>query len=256
MAALDRALDVVEYVSERGETRVGDLCHELKLPRPTAHRLLSMLEQRGYIEHDPVTHLYRPGQTIARLATRSSLLMLVQNAEPALVRLREETRETVNLGAVQGGRIVYAATLDGDLMPRMSVTVGQDVPAHAAAIGKAILAALPDAERSRFLGREPYPRYTRRTITARSSLDAELSAIAEHGYALDNEEVDAGAVCVAAAVRGSENRPIGAISVSASAARFQPDMWPTLGRLVRSWSDHVSMMVRPSSRSASDAGTT
>ena len=157
MTALDRALDVMEYVNERGAVRVGDLCLDLKLPRPTAHRLLSLLEQRGYVRHDPSTHLYAPGPGILRLAARRAVSSLVQCSEPALVRLREETRETVNLGVVQGGRIVYASTLDGLLMPRMSAGVGEDVPPHATAIGKAVLAALSEKERSRFLGREPYP---------------------------------------------------------------------------------------------------
>ena len=214
MTALDRALDVLEYVNERGAVRVGELCLDLKLPRPTAHRLLSLLEQRGYVLHDLSTHLYGPGPGILRLAAQRVVSSLVQFAEPALVRLREETRETVNLGVVQGGRIVYAATLDGVLMPRMSAGVGEDVPPHTTAIGKAVLAALPEKERSRFLGREPYPRYTQRTITARSSLDAELSSIVDQGYAIDSEEMDMGAVCVAAVVRDAHRQAVGAISVS------------------------------------------
>ena len=240
MAAFDRVLDVIEYVTARGPTRVSDFCDDLKIPRSTAHRLLTMLEQRGYVVHDTSAHVYLPGQAITRLASLSASSLLVKCAEPALVKLREETRETVTLGVVQGGRIVYAATLDGALMPRMSVTVGQDVPPHAAAIGKAILSALPDGERTRFLGREPYPRYTQRTITARSCLEAELSSIADHGYAIDNEEVDAGAVCVASVVRDGRAVPIGSISVSGATARSQPDTWPALGKMVRSWCDHVS----------------
>lgn len=233
----------MEYVNERGAVRVADLCVDLKLPRPTAHRLLSSLEQRGYVQHDPATHLYGPGPGILRLAAQRAVSSLVQCAEPALVRLREETKETVNLGVVQGGRIVYAATLDGVLMPRMSVKVGEDVPPHATAIGKAILAALSHNERSRFLGREPYPRYTQRTITARSSLDAEFSSIVEKGYAIDSEEMDVGAVCVAAVVRDVHRDPVGAVSVSASAARVTPETCAGLGRSIMAWCDHVSTML-------------
>lgn len=243
MPVFDRAFDVMEYVNGRGAARVGDLCADLKLPRPTAHRLLSLLERRGYVQHDPSMHLYVPGPGLLRLAAQRPVSSLVQCAEPALVRLREETRETVNLGVLQGGRIVYAATLDGVLMPKMSVMVGQDVPPHATAIGKAILATLSDQERSRFLGREPYPRYTRRTITSRSSLDAELSSIAEQGYAIDAEEVDVGAVCVAAVVRCPDGEALGAMSVSASAARVTPEACGNLGKLIVAWCDHVSAML-------------
>ena len=149
MAPLERAFDVLEYVADRGEVRVGEICQDLKLPRPTVHRLLTVLIDRGYLDHDPVRHVYRTGPTTTRIAAHTKASRVVQFAEPALVAMREASGETSNLGIVRGGRIVYAATLDGFRFPRMSVTIGEDVPPHAAAIGKALLADLGEHERTR-----------------------------------------------------------------------------------------------------------
>ncbi len=240
MAPLERVFDVLEYVADRGDVRVGDICADLKLPRPTVHRLLTVLTDRGYLDHDPVRHLYRTGPTTTRIAANTNAAKLVKFAEPALVGLREISGETVNLGVVRGGRIVYAATLDGFRFPRMSVAIGDDVPPHAAAVGKAILASLPDNDRTRLLGPEPYTGYTERTLTTRAALDVDLERTAKRGFAIDSEEIDADAVCVAAAVHSEDGNPVGSISVSATSSRLPPRAIEELSELVVKWCNHVS----------------
>jgi IclR family transcriptional regulator, acetate operon repressor len=141
---------------------------------------------------------------------------------------------------VRGGRIVYAATLDGFRFPRMSVAIGDDVPAHAAAVGKAILASLPDNERARLLGPEPYTSYTERTLTTRAALDVDLERTAKRGFAIDSEEIDADAVCVAAAVHEEDGNPVGGISVSATSSRLTSPAIDDLSALVVKWCKHVS----------------
>jgi IclR family acetate operon transcriptional repressor len=244
MAPLDRVLDTLEYVAERGSVRVGQLCEDLHLPRPTAHRLVSALVGRGYLTHDPLSHLYRPGPSMVSIGVHAANSSLVYHAEPALVRLRDATGETANLAVIRGGRIVYAATLDGSLFPRMSVSVGQDVPPHAAAIGKAILAQLGEADRTRLLGPEPYPRFTERTLQYRKQLEAELMRTAARGYAVDNEEVTTGAVCIAGAILDEKGQPLGAMSLSATVTRFPAGRWDDLGAVVTESCSHVSGLLK------------
>jgi IclR family acetate operon transcriptional repressor len=243
VAPLERAFDVLEYVADRGEVRVGEICQDLKLPRPTVHRLLTVLIDRGYLDHDPVRHVYRTGPTTTRIAAHTKASRVVQFGEPALVAMREASGETANLGIVRGGRIVYAATLDGFRFPRMSVTIGEDVPPHAAAIGKALLADLGEQERTRLLGPEPYPSYTERTITTRAALDAELARILERGFAIDCEEIDADAVCIAAAIHGEDGKPVAGLSVSATSSRLPPAALEQLSELVIKWCKHVSSVL-------------
>ena len=249
MAPLDRVLDALEYVAERGSVRVGQLCDDLDLPRPTAHRLLTALVLHGYLTHDPVSHLYRPGPSMVSMGASAANNSLVHHAEPALVRLRDATGETANLAVLRGGRIVYAAALEGSLFPRMSVAVGQDVPSHAAAIGKAILAHLGEPDRTRLLGPEPYLRCTERTLRSRRKLETELRRTAARGYAVDNEEVTAGAVCVAGPILDEKGKPVGAMSLSATVTRFPPERWDDLGALLTESCSHVSGLLRAASAS-------
>ncbi|MDA8290126.1 MAG: IclR family transcriptional regulator [Actinomycetota bacterium] len=247
MALVDRIFDVLEYVAEHEPARVVDLCTDLGLPRPTVHRLLATLIARGYVQHDADGHVYRIGRVLASLSSRGGLTSkIVEMAEPALVRLRDITGETVNLGVVTGGRIVYAAALEGSRVPRMSVDVGQDVPPHAAAMGKAILAALPRERRAALLGPEPYPRYTAQTIGSLDVLVGELELTTTRGYAVDQEEVDLGAVCVAAAIVGPSGVPVAGLSVSGTTSRIDVAQQRELGKQIIEWCEHVSALLAPS----------
>jgi IclR family acetate operon transcriptional repressor len=134
MKQLHRALDVLELVAEHGEVRLADVVGVLGTPRATAYRLLCALEDRGYVDHARADHTYRVGVALQVLAARSTESLLVRAAAPALAALRAETGETVNLGVLSGGRIVYAAALEGVHVPRMAVRVGEVVAPHSTAI--------------------------------------------------------------------------------------------------------------------------
>jgi len=157
-----------------------------------------------------------------------------------MASLRESTSETVNLAVLSRGRITYAAIIDGAFALRVLVNVGDEVPAHATAIGKAICASLPAGERSALLGPEPYARFTDRTITGRREFEAELSRVRGLGFAADDSEVEVGAACVAARILGREGHPLGAISVSGLAERIPGARRPEFGLLIKRWCDGIS----------------
>jgi len=130
------------------------------------------------------------------------------------------------------------------------------VPAHATAIGKAILAALPPDRREVLLPPEPYPAHTANTITTRRELTMELTSVRSRGYAVDNQEEEIGAACLAAPILGSDGRPLGAISVSGLAVRLPERDRPELGALVARWCGDISAQLgfRPLSPSAQEEG--
>src|SRR5919204_3954877 len=98
MKQLQRALDVLELVAEHGEVRLADVVAVLGTPRASAYRLLSALEERGYVDHERSDHTYRIGVALQVLAARSTESLLVRAAAPALAALRAATGEAVNLG--------------------------------------------------------------------------------------------------------------------------------------------------------------
>lgn len=238
--SLERGLDILELLGERGVVRLGEVIKELSTSRATAFRMLATLQNRGYVEHVRAERVYRLGPAVRTLAARSDTSSLLDLAAPAMEQLRASTAETVNLALLRRGRIIYAAILEGPHQLRMAATIDQEVPVHAAALGKAILASLPLDQRDVFLQPEPYRVLTKRTITRRSDLEKELALTSTRGYAVDDEEAEVGAACLAAAILGSDGLPVGAISISGLAARMPETNRPILGREIRRWCDRIS----------------
>lgn len=238
--ALLRGLDVLELLGKRSEVKLAEVVSELGMSRATAFRVLATLQSRGYVQHSRSEQVYRLGPALQEMAATSDTSSVVRVAAPAMAALRAETGETVNLAAVHRWRIVYVSILYGVHALRINSELGEVVPPHATAIGKAILAALPHDQRSVFLGEEPYARYTDRTIVTRTQLEQTVARGIKAGFATEYQEIGVGSVCVGAPIVGSDGYPVAAISVSAITARLQRKSFPALGRLVRSAADGIS----------------
>jgi DNA-binding IclR family transcriptional regulator len=232
IGSLERGIDLLEILAERGSAKLAELPELLGSSRATAFRLLATLQERGYVEHVASEHTYRLGPGAVILAARSQTSSLVRMAEPAMAELREMSGETVNLALFRGGRLIYAQIVEGGYALRMSGTVGEEAPLHATALGKSVLATLPPEQRQELLGRGRYESLTANTRTSWAALSQELDATAERGYAVEIEENDMGAACVAAAIVDGPAHPIGAISVSGPAGRFDTRHRDEMGELV------------------------
>ena len=241
LSTLDQGLNVLEYLAQHGPSAQADIREYLGVSRATAFRVIAALQGRGYVEHIPAEHRYRLGPALLDMTKNAELSSVVEQATIAMGELRHATGETVNLGLLRQGRITYAAIFDGRHALRMQATVGDEVPPHATALGKAVLAALPGAERAALLGPEPYARYTPQTIVSASQLEGELARVVVQGYATDQQEVEVGAECIAAAILGSNGRPIGGISVSAVSARMPKGAARReLGQVIADWCAKIS----------------
>jgi len=233
-------LDLLEYLAERGEAKVGEIARSLDAPRASVHRILLTLQARGYVEQPVGTQKYRLGIELRALASRSTASALLRLAVPALAALAARTGETANLGVVRRGRIVYAATHDGVQLPRMSAVIGNDVEPHASALGKAILATLPSPLRASLLPPAPFPAYTPHSITKPEALERDLALAAERGFAIDHEEIAVGAVCIAAPILASDGRATAALSVSGLAARMPDALCTEIGLLIQEFCVSIS----------------
>jgi len=219
---LDRTLAILDVLGSRqGNGSLAELCTALRLHKSTVHRLMMALERHGLVEKHPQTGGYRLGLRLFELGSKAiSALDLGEHAQKYLIRLQHETEETVNLGLLNQGDILYAAKIEPNKNLRMAVHVGHRYPAYSTAMGKAILAGLPEAEAEAIIGRLELKARTRNTITTREGLRADLRGVRARGYAIDNEENEDGARCVGAAVWDHLGRPVAAMSVSAPAFRM------------------------------------
>jgi IclR family acetate operon transcriptional repressor len=245
--SLERALDLFELLADRGELGAAEIERLLQTSKPTTFRLLAKLCARGFVEQSTESRRHRLGPAFRDLAARSESPAVLRLAAPAMRELLTSTAETVNLATVRRGRIVYAAVLDSPHALRMSSVVGDEIPPHSTALGKAVLAAMAPRLRDAFVGSGPFTAFTARTITAPSRLGVELETVRAQGYAIDNEESAFGAVCIGAAIRGGDGAPIAALSVSGPLVRMPRKGHAALGRMVKQRCDEISaeLMLRP-----------
>lgn len=178
------------------------------------------MQQRGWVETDETGSRYGIG--VRALLIGSSYARedeSVVAARPVLGWLSEEAGETVHHGWLQGPDIVYLAKRESRFMVRVHSSVGQRIPAHAASLGKAILAAAPDDWVVEHL-HWPLVALTPSTLTDRDALMADLALTRKRGYAAEWQESDVGLGCVAVTIP-SRGPHLDAISFAVPIARLE-----------------------------------
>lgn len=230
-AALDKALDVLEAVggAPQGLSQ-AELSARLAVPRTTLYRLLATLVARGMVRRDPLRRVYCLGFRCFELA-RSAYAMpdVVAAAGMELRALRDLTGETSYFATLEGLEVLSLERCDGAHSQRSHAALGERKPLHCTSQGKAILAALPEAERDALVRDIALKALTPRTITDRRRLQAELRVTAARGWSVDDEEIVPGVRCVGAAVVDGTGQVRGAISVAGPAYRMTLERLQALG---------------------------
>jgi DNA-binding IclR family transcriptional regulator len=218
---------------DRENLSLMDLATRLQLHKSTAHRLLMILERHRMVERDPQTGRYRLGLRLFELGALAIARFNIRDcARPHLDRVLLETEETVHLCVLDGGEVLYVDKVEPNRSVRMASKIGRLSPAHCSAVGKAMLAHLPEREVDEILHQHGQPRMTPKTIVTPGDLKAELKLIRERGYAIDNEEAEEGVRCVGAVLLGHNGRPLGAISTSAPSFRLTMERVPAVAASV------------------------
>ena len=206
---------------------IKELSGKTGLPKGTAHRFLSSLAYFDYVRQNSMTKNYHLGFKLVELGNRLLDQMdLRTEAHPFLVELAERTEETVHMAILDHNEALYVDKVDasepaGGL--RMVSVVGARIPTHCTALGKVMLAFLPD-ERLVSIGKDKgLPRRTENTITDIEELKKHLELIREQGYALDDEENEKGVKCLAAPIRDLSGEVEAAISISVLSTRIRTD---------------------------------
>jgi IclR family transcriptional regulator, KDG regulon repressor len=224
IAVVSRAMDVLEALEASDEPLgTSDLARRLNTTKSAVFRILATFEKRGYVTKDPVTARYALGPRLAVLGERAlSSIDLRRIARPVLERLHADFDETVNLGVLESGDIVYIDMVESSHGLRMAAKIGSRHPAHSTALGKAMLAFLPDSELAILLPPHLMAQ-TDHTITDPHLLRRELQRVRLQGTAEEIGENEHGARCVGVAVFDQRGRPAAAISVSGPDSRIDDD---------------------------------
>jgi IclR family transcriptional regulator, KDG regulon repressor len=244
IAVLDRALDVLEALAEGAEPLgVTELARRVGATKSAAYRILANLERRGYVSKDGATARYTLGTRLAFLGHQSLGSFDVRRVgRPILEDLAKQFQETVNLGVLDGDDIVYIDMIESNHGLRMAAKIGARDAVHATALGKAILAYLPERVIAQRLQR-PLLRRTARTVTNPQSLSEVLARVRENGVAEDLGENEVGARCVAAPIFDHGGNVIAAISVSSPESRLDDARALLVADATRAAADEITRRV-------------
>lgn len=223
--AIERGCRILDLLGqEKQNLSIGDISHALNLPKPTVHRILSTLCRMGYTAQDDISKNYRLDFRLVELG--QSVLDRInfrKESGPFLRELADMVQETVHLAILDNADILYLDKVERISHPvtlRMASRIGMRNYAHSCALGKVLLASLPDKERKEILAQKGLPKRTKNTIVDLKDLTEQLTIIKSQGYAADNEENEKGIRCVAAPIRNYRGEVIAGISVSGPAVRI------------------------------------
>jgi IclR family pca regulon transcriptional regulator len=218
--SLERGLAILSsFNSDRPLIGVSELSRELELSRSTTHRYIATLAQLGYLQQDPDSRRYRLGPKVLDLGFSAINAMdLREVSAPHLRQLSDETQHTVNLAILDGIDVVYIercrTTGPGQRDIDLNLHVGARLPAYCTAMGKAILAFVPEAQLEAAIEKIDFTQRGPNTLTNPEAFREELERIRISGIAVNNEELAYGLRSIAAPIHSNSGEVIAALNLA------------------------------------------
>ena len=220
--ALAKGLAVIEsFDAGSSLMTLSDVARKTKLSRGTARRLLLTLVDLGYVGFDGKRFSLRPRVLNLGFAYLHSQ-DLWQLAQPYMVELVEQVHESCSIATLDGTDIVYVARVPTSArIMSINLGIGTRLPAFATSMGRVLLAGLPNDQVLRLLEQAaPLPRYTPKTLTDAPAVMREIETVRKQGWAIVDQELEAGLRSVAAPICDAENRPVAALNIGTHASRW------------------------------------
>lgn len=231
--AVDRALDILlEFSPENPVLSLSQVAGRLDLPKSTVHRLLSTLEGKGFVKRDAPTGCFHLGFRIVEMASLVLKDMdLPRWAHPYLVRLAEETGETVDLAVLDNSRVIYLQVIESPQRVKIAAAAGQRLPVHCTASGKAFLSFLPKQMVNTIVSGR-LEKYTAHTLIDRPSVENELRLTRERGFSISEKEYEDDINAVAAPILDADRFPVAVIAIVGPSYRMPSERMLLLGQSV------------------------
>jgi DNA-binding IclR family transcriptional regulator len=234
ITSLQRGLRLLRLfaVEEKGLTG-SDVARLTSLPVSTVHRFLVNLESAGFLSCNR-TGIYQLGMACVSLGQAARAQFDVRRASlPHLQELNHRTRETVHLTVRHGLSAVYVEKLDSPEPLRIHSRIGATIPLYCTAVGKILLAYLPESERESILKQLELKRFTENTASNLQELHAELQRTRRNGFACDLEEHELHIRCIAAPIWDHSGAVNASLSVTGPAVRMSTARLRQIAPLIR-----------------------
>ncbi|WP_211633635.1 IclR family transcriptional regulator [Paraburkholderia nemoris] len=216
----ERAFHVIEMTAQLGRVSTADIVTALGIPKTTAHRLVSNLEEFGFLEHGMERGRYQVGPRLLELAT--NILAASTSHGPIhalLMELSRRTAETTSLGVMRGSEVVYIDSAIGNSPLTLNFQKGHRAPAHCTSSGRVFLANMEKKQLDAYMLSGPWEPITPYTIVDPDRLRQEIDQVRKQGFATNDSEFAIGVVGAAVPIAGPNGRIIACLSISAPKAR-------------------------------------
>jgi len=222
--SLQKALEILNCFIDKQPLGVTEISDKLGLYKSNVHNILTTFAAMEYLTQDEETGKFQLGPRVLQLShTAVGSFDIVKIVKPYLDALAEQFNETAYLAIPSRREVIYlGAAYPGRHRILAQYVQGDSAPMHATSVGKAMLAALPDAFLEQYI-REPLVSFTENTITDPEALRREIEKTKQRGYALDNMELSTGLICVGVALSDLSGNIRGALSISGPLARFDKE---------------------------------
>lgn len=226
MSALTKGFQILEAATKDNYgLTFSEIVDATGLAKGTAHRLLQELVDLSALSYDDATRRYEGGLALATLgASVTANYNIRRIARPFLEDLHQATGFVTTLGIRNGMSGTYIDKIEpASFIVRLHSEIGKSFPLHCTAMGKVLLAHSDSATISK-VTRRRLDEYTANTITDGKQLRAELKDVIARGFAIDNEEITRGLVCIAAPILGLDQQVNAAMSCTLSSFDATPDL--------------------------------
>ena len=241
-------LRIIRYLAEHsGPVRAAAMSRDLGLPRSSVYQLLGVMQREGFVVHSPEHQGFALASLLGEIG--SSVLAskaLAQLGTPLLERLVAETKLPVvaHLGVLQHGDVVYASKVAAARAPAVVTSIGVRLPSHLTATGRAMLAALSDAQFDAIYPDQRLPLRTTKGPATVKALRALLSETRERGWATEDGDIDQAYASVAAAVLDHNGYPAASVGLTFRRTLTDDAQWARFGRAVAAASATLSRRIR------------
>jgi IclR family KDG regulon transcriptional repressor len=221
--AVSKAFDILQVFidSKKESLALGEITTLVKLNKNAVFRLLFTMAEKGFLKKDEENGRYSLSPKCIELARVARLANDLRTVALAYMRrLREQFEDTVNLAILEHGQIRYIEVLESSQRFKIVANPGERDPVHCTALGKAMLAHLPEHEVKTILELRGMTKFTGTTITTQSRLIEELAKVRRRGYAINDGEMVEASRCVAVPILNTSKEPVAAISISGPVARM------------------------------------
>jgi len=227
--AVERAMEILAAFDGEHEDRgISEIAQATGLPKATAHRIMMTLLNGGFLERAGDGERFRLGLRVVELGLGALRRLDVRRAAfPYMQQLVDRFQETCDLGIFDRGWVLYVEVVHSQHSLTIAARIGRRLPAYCTASGRVFLAFLPPEVVEPLLS-APLAPCTEQTITSIDRLRQELEVTRQRGYALDDEEFEAGIRAVSAPVRDFDGNVIAALSMPGPANRMPPERIPEI----------------------------